>query len=51
MSLNSTIVLKGNGPHIKVSSPNGKPVKVLMVSQGHMKSLSIKQTTDVRFAA
>lgn len=46
-----TIVLNGNGPHMKVTSSTGKPIRVLMVSKGNVKTLNIHKATDVRFAA
>jgi len=46
-----TIVLSGAGPRIKVTSTNGKPVNILVLSKNSVKKLEISETADVKFAA
>lgn len=49
----STLVLNGNGTQVKVTSKNvtTKAPKVFMVANGQVKVVTVKDSTQVKYAA
>lgn len=46
---NSTVVLRGAGPRIRVSLPQNS--KITLVTKDGIKTINIDRTTNIRFAA